>query len=307
MTSSDPGSHHRSRAWYRDPLLQYLTVGVVLAVGFVLFDGDDDAAADARRIEIGATELQWLHRNWQARRQRPPTETELRGLVDDYVRQEVLYRTGAAMGLDRGDEVIRRRVQQKLELLTEDVAALTQPTEAELQTYLTEHAADYAIAERRSFTQIYFNLDERGRKGVAAAEALLADLRGQPAATVHADELGDRFMLGTRFESASPFAVNREFGSRFSESLFALEPGGWEGPVYSGFGLHLVRIDAVVPGRAPALAEVRDEVLRDHQVASRERARDEIYAALAREYDITIDEEALRALPVTAAPAGDDR
>ena len=298
---------NRFRGWYRDPLLQYLVIGLVLAAGFWWLRARDDTAARARRIEVGVTALQWLHRNWQARWQRPPTADELRGLVDNYVRQEVLYRTGAAMGLDRGDEVIRRRVQQKLELMTEDVAALTQPTEAQLQAYLTEHASDYAIAERRSFTQIYFNLDKRGRDGVAAAKALLIDLRGRPAASVRAEDLGDRFLLGSDFESASPFAVSRELGTRFAEALFALEPGDWEGPIYSGFGLHLVRVDAVVPGRAPALAEVRDEVLRDHQVASRERARDEIYTTLAREYDIAIDEEALGALPVTPAPAGEGR
>ncbi len=297
---------HRLRDWSRDPLLQYLVIGLVLAVGFWWSQGRGAAANDARRIDVGAAEIQWLHRNWQARWQRPPTEAELRGLVDHFVRQEVLYRTGTAMGLDRGDEVIRRRVQQKLELMTEDVAALVQPTEAQLQIFLDEHAADYAVAERRSFTQIYFNLDERGREGLDAAGALLVELRGDPAAA-RTDDLGDRFMLGSRFAGLSPIAVAREFGAEFSEALFSLAPGGWEGPVYSGFGLHLVRIESVEPGRTPTLDEVRDKVLRDHQVASGDRARDEIYATLAREYVITIDEEALGAVPVTPPPVGADR
>jgi len=295
------------KRWYRDPLLQYLLVGLVLAAGYLFVHGVGDQNDDTQRIDVGAAEIQWLHRNWESRWQRPPTESELRGLVNNYVREEVYYRTGVAMGLDRGDDVIRRRVQQKIEMMTEDVAALVQPTEAELQAFLVEHAADYAIPEQRAFTHIYFNLDQRGREGYTAAEALLADLQARPGDVSDAAQLGDRFLLGYRFDLVTPHAVRREFGADFATAMFALDPGGWTGPIESGFGLHLVRIDAVEPGRASTLDEVRAAVQRDLQVAYQQRASDEIYATLAGEFDIVVDESAFAAVPVAPAPTGGSR
>ena len=295
------------KRWYHDPLVQYLLVGLVLAAGYLFVHGVGDQNDDTQRIDVGAAEIQWLHRNWESRWQRPPTESELRGLVNNYVREEVYYRTGVAMGLDRGDDVIRRRVQQKIEMMTEDVAALVQPTEAELQAFLVEHAADYAIPEQRAFTHIYFNLDQRGREGYTAAEALLADLQARPGDVSDAAQLGDRFLLGYRFDLVTPHAVRREFGADFATAMFALDPGGWTGPIESGFGLHLVRIDAVEPGRASTLDEVRSAVQRDFQVAYQQRASDEIYATLAGEFDIVVDEEAFAAVPMAPEPTGGGR
>ncbi len=278
----------------KEPWVHFLALGIALFALSALL-GDRESNGSDLRIEMTATEIQWLARNWEARWQRPPTETELRGLVDDYVRQEVLYREALKMGLDQDDEIIRRRMVQKIEFLTEDLASQAQPTEAELQTYLQENLDRYRLPERRSFVHIYFNIDRRGEAAVEAAEETLAQLRASPDAAVDYAQLGDRFMLAHNYSALSEAEVARQFGGRFATGLFEVEPGDWAGPVWSGYGLHLVRVTDVWEGSVPQLDQVRNDVLRDFTTQLREQARDAMFSALSTQYEISIDEEAIAA------------
>ena len=192
-------------------------------------------------------------------------------------------------------------------MMTEDIATRVQPTEVELQAFFAKNLAEYLIPEERGFTHIYFNRDQRGEAAVTAAEELLARLRATPDAQVPAAELGDRFMLAHEFAPGPRQLVSRDFGDRFATALFDLLSDGWQGPVTSGYGLHLVRIDVVFEGRTPDLAEVRDVVLRDYAQSARERARAEVYANLVKNYTVEIDEAAMAALPVTPDPKGASR
>ena len=278
----------------KEPWLHFLVLGIALfALSALLSDRGDDGSD--QRIDMTAAEIQWLARSWEARWQRPPTETELRGLVDDYIRQEVLYREALKMGLDQDDEIIRRRMVQKIEFLTEDLASQAQPTEAELQAYLQENLDKYRLPERRSFAHIYFNIDRRGDAAVEAAEETLARLRAATDAAVDFAELGDRFMLAHNYEAQSEAEVGRQFGGRFATSLFEVEPGDWQGPVGSGYGLHLVRVGDVWEGSVPELDVVRNEVLRDFTTELRDQARQAMFSSLATQYEISIDEEAITA------------
>jgi parvulin-like peptidyl-prolyl isomerase len=290
----------------REPWVHFLVLGVALfALSVVLSDRDTDASD--QRIDMTATEIEWLARNWKARWQRPPTEAELRGLVDDYIRQEVLYREALKMGLDQDDEIIRRRMVQKIEFLTEDLAAQAQPTEAELQSYLQENLDKYRLPERRSFTHIYFNIDRRGDAAVDAAEETLAGLRGSPNASINYAELGDRFMLAHDYSAQSEAEVTRQFGQRFATALFEIEPGDWQGPVGSGYGLHLVRVTDVWEGSVPELDMVRNEVLRDFATELRDQARQAMFSSLATQYEISIDEEAIAASALAVDTEGVNR
>lgn len=292
--------------WLREPLVHFLAIGVALfALNVLLTRGDSAAEAD-RRVEVTETEIRWLRDTWQSRWQRPPTEIELRGLVDDYVRREVLYRVALAMGLDRDDEIIRRRMVQKIEFLTNDLAAQVQPTETQLQAYFQEHLDRYRIPERRSFAHIYFNLDRRGEAAVGDAEQLLARLRGTPPGAVRAAELGDRFMLQHEYRLQREQDVARIFGQRFAAALFELEPGEWEGPVASGYGLHLAYVAQIEEARVPDLGLVRSDVLRDYSTALRERANEAMLSSVRSRYTVEIDEEAIRALALGGDSAAGD-
>lgn len=281
------------KGWLASPAVAFLFIGALL-FGVQAFLSDRAADGDSNRIEVTATEVGFLADRWTRQWNRPPIERELRGLVDDYIRQEVLFREAVGLGLDRGDEVIRRRLVQKFELLTEDLAAQLEPSDAALQTYFQENIERYRYPERRSFRHVYFNLDQRGEAGVAEAEAVLADLRASPNAATNDRELGDPFMLSYEYRASSPQEVTREFGARFADAVFELEPGGWQGPVLSSYGLHLVIVTDVEESSLPDLDEVMGYVLTDYQREIRERAQDEVLASLLERYEVEIDEASIQ-------------
>ena len=276
-----------------EPLVHYIGLGIVLFAGYALLTGRDESGSD-RLIQVTQNEVQWLADSWQGRWQRPPTDEELRGLVDAYVREEVLYREALAVGLDRDDQVIRRRLVQKLEFITEDLASQVMPSEIQLQTFFTENLDRYRIPPRRSFQHVYFNADRRGAGVEADAEDVLERLRATSPSLEEAVMLGDRFMLRYEYLDLSEEEVALQFGGRFAASLFRVEPGEWQGPIGSGLGLHLVRVVDVVEGRVPDLSEVRDEVLRDYGSEVRSRANEALYDNLRAQYQVEIDDEAIR-------------
>jgi hypothetical protein len=280
------------KRWLASPAAAFLVIGVLLFALQALV-ANRAGGGDSTRIEVTETEIGLLTDYFTRQWNRPPTEQELRGLVDDYVRREVLYREALALGLDRGDEVIRRRMVQKFEFLTEDLAGQLQPPDAALQTYFEENRERYRYPELRSFTHVYFNVDERGDAVVAEAESVLADLRASPDAAARAGELGDPFMLARHYRAVSPQEASRLFGGRFADALFELEPGDWQGPVASGYGLHLVLVTDVEGSSVPGLDDVMDEVLADYQREVRERAQDEILAGLMERYEVEIDEASI--------------
>jgi len=282
------------RSLLREPLVHYLALGIALFTGYALVTGGKDPGTD-QLIQITELEVQWLASTWESRWQRPPTEDELRGLVDAYIREEVLYREALSVGLDRDDQVIRRRMVQKLEFITEDLASQVQPTEAQLQTFLQENLDSYRFPERRSFEHVYFNVDRRGASVEADAERALERLRTTGPGLEEAIGLGDRFMLPHGYNEMSEQETGRNFGSRFAASLFEVETGEWQGPFASGYGLHLVLVSDVIEGRVPDLSEVRNEVLRDFTAGARDRASQMLYDNLRQQYQIEIDEEAIRA------------
>jgi hypothetical protein len=288
----EPSVADRLKRWLASPAVAFLLIGVLLFGLQALLRGRGDGG-DSTRIEVTSAEVGVLTDYFTRQWNRPPTEEQLRGLVDDYIRREVLYREALALGLDRGDEVIRRRMVQKFEFLTEDLAGQLQPPDAALQTYFEENRERYRHPELRSFTHVYFNVDERGDEVYAEAESVRADLRASPDVAARAGELGDPFMLARHYRAVSPQEASRLFGGRFADALFELEPGGWQGPVASGYGVHLVLVTDVEGSSMPELDDVIGLVLTDYQREVRERAQEEVLASLMERYEVEVDEAAI--------------
>jgi hypothetical protein len=287
----------------RDPLLHFLILGaaffVVYALATGLFSSDD-----VRRIEIDTSEIEFLASGFERQWGRPPTPEELQGLVESRVREEILYREALAVGLDRNDVVVRRRMVQKMELLTQDLALLADPTEDELRKFFEERREDYRIPPRLSFSHVYFNVDRRGAAAEEDARRVLAELRAGTPPPRRAPERGDSIMIEYDYALATPGEVRRDFGNRFADTLFELEPG-WRGPVVSGYGLHLVNIGERVKGRIPEFEEIRDRLVQDYNRLRRDRASEALYESLAGQYEVVIDGEIVPGFPNVGA-AGDD-
>ncbi len=267
----------------REPLFQFLVVGVVL---FVLFAAAGRESNEDTAILIDADDIRLLSERWAMQWHRPPTDEELRNLVDGLVREEVLYREALALGLDRDDTVVRRRLVQKVEFLIADTVS-SEPANFELQAYFDANAEKYRQSARVSMTHIYLNPDERGASIEEDARRLLESLRA--ANLGRAEDHGDRFMLGHDYTSASPAALDRDFGTGFGEAVLALPVGEWSGPVRSGYGLHLVRLRDRTESRLLVLEEVRERVLVDYMDERRRQADEETYERLRQRYDIRID------------------
>lgn len=285
--------------WLKEPLLQFVLLGAALMIVYSL-TSEAFASDESKQVTMGADEIELLAASWERQWQRPPTETELRGLVDARIREEVLYRSAQSMGLDQNDIVVRRRMVQKMELLSQDLATLTDPPEEELQAYFQENREDYRIPPRVSFRHIYFNLDSRGVAGAdSAASSLLERLRSTDPDEVDVATLGDRFMLAAEYRLRTPGELQQAFGSRFAEVVSGLEPG-WHGPVGSGYGTHLVGVTERVESGIPEFAAVRERVLADYERTRRDRANELLFEGLSAEYSIQIDEEAIQARSLEA-------
>jgi len=281
----------------REPLVHFLALGAAL---FALYALINPGATDRRttRIDVGPDELAWITTTWSQQYRRPPSDAELRSLVDEYVHDEVLYREALAMGLDRDDIIVKRRLVQKLGFLTEDVATQQPPTERELEQYFAANRERYRLPPRLTFTHIYFSTDQRGAAARPDAERVLARL-SHAGAPARAPELGDRFMLQYDFAERAPDEIAQLFGGAFAESLFALPPpqaSGWQGPLNSGFGVHLVRVVARTPGRMPELAEVVTAVRQDLDLERRNEANARRYATLRGRYTVQVDSAAFHRL-----------
>ena len=273
----------------REPLLHFLFIGAAIYLAFGLFAEPVEDPQD-NTLVVDAGEIEWMATSWYKRWNRLPTQQELDGLIQQYVRETILYREALAMGLDRDDVIIRRRLAQKLEFLAQDLALMTPPTDEELQTYFNEHQDRYRDPVRYTFTQVYIDPDKRGDKTLDDAKAIKARLIAQPDSLDNADALGDDFMLQAYYPEKPQIDIQKLFGSGFSESLAVLKPGVWHGPVLSGYGTHLVYVHGISEPPAPVFAEVRARVQQDWEDARRETMNEQFYASLRDRYSIVIEE-----------------
>ena len=270
-----------------EPLVHFLLLGAILFGGFALVG--DRGSARTGQIVVTPGHLEHLTVSFTRTWQRSPTAQELAGLLDDYIREEVLYREAVAMGLDRDDTIVRRRLRQKLEFLTEETAETAPPTEADLQVFLQQHLDTFRVEPRLAFQHVYLSRSRRGDAIDAEARQLLAQLTEGDAATDTA-ALGDPFLLPPAFALSSRSEIARLFGNEFATQLQHLEPGHWAGPIESGYGLHLVYIRARVDGRVPALAEVREAVQREWFAARRKAVNEQFYQRLRARYTVVVEQ-----------------
>lgn len=281
----------------REPLVHFLLLGALL---FALHAWRAARRPDTEppvRIEVTAAVVERLRAGYERQFGQVPDETELRGLVTAHIREEVLHREALALGLDRDDTIVRRRLAQKMEFLTDDIVGAAEPAEAALQSYFATNAARYARPAHESFRHVYFSRAKRGGEADVAARDGLAAL-GQGASD---ETLGDAFLHGFEFAEREPEEIAALFGPEFAGRLAALPADGWHGPVASSYGLHLVKVGARTGAEPVAFEAVRAEVLRDLHEERRRTANREAFGKLRERYQVSVDEAAFTN---AAAPAG---
>ena len=273
----------------KEPLIQFLLIGACIYGAYAWYGTPTDDTTD-NTIIVDAARIEAFIGQWQKRWNRPPTRKELDGVINRFVRENILYRQALAMGLDEDDPVTRRRMAQKLEFLTSDIALFKEPATGELEQYFKDHLAGYRDPDLITFSHVFFDPDRRDESTLVDAARVQAQLEaaGDPdAATL---EAGDRFMLQGYFQEASELDVRRQLGSGFAEAVMQLEPRRWHGPVLSGYGVHLVYVYEIRPAPSPVFEDVNQNVLADWQKAQQEKFNADFYENLKSRYDVVIAE-----------------
>jgi len=265
-------------------MLQFLLLGAAIFVLFQ-FTGNSGEPQDGK-IVVTPGKVEQLVMGFSRTWQRPPTSEELNGLVEDYIKEEVFYREALAMRLDKDDTIVRRRLRQKIEFLTEDAAAAP-PTEQDLQAWLEKHPDKFRLEPKAALRQVFVNVHRRGQGASKEAAKLLARLNSA-ASKVDASTLGDASLLPHELPLSSVDDIARVFGDSFVQQLPRLEPGRWAGPVQSGYGLHLVYVSERTEGRFRPLAEVREAVKREWLSARREEVMEATYRKMRAKYAVVV-------------------
>lgn len=265
----------------KDPLLHFLAIGAVIFVLFAWLAEDEEQ--DPERIEISAEQVEEARRLAMMLRGRPPGPAEIEELLEPLIREQVLYREARALGLDRNDETVRLRLVEKMRFLAEDLAEPDPPAEEQLEAFFAADPELFALPARVSFEQIYFSPRERGEQLDADVDAALATLRAGGAAA------GDRSPLRDRYSDAPYAQIEILFGEALADAMFSAEPGRWEGPFQSDFGVHLARLVDRNESRQPEFEEVRDTVLEAYLAERRREANEAEYRRMRERYEIVVD------------------
>jgi peptidyl-prolyl cis-trans isomerase C len=265
--------------WLNEPLVHFVAAGLVLFAVSKLHTDE----GGAHKIVITPQREAQLANRYALQFGASPSPTTLTQLVEQEIEEEILFRRGVALGLDRDDEIVRRRVVQKMQFLLHDVQAPPEPQEVELSAYFDRHAERYQTPPRVTFSHVYVSADPGDDVARARARHALERLnQGE-----EASRLGDPFPDLYHFAAYEPEQVYRLFGrSEVAAAAFSVPSERWMGPYRSVYGWHLIRVESKQEARQPAFAEVRERVRTDYLLDEQQRRNLAAFNELASEYQV---------------------
>jgi peptidyl-prolyl cis-trans isomerase C len=278
------------RRLWREPLLHFLLIGALLFIVYDRLHPAPDNKSDLNRIVLTPDDFEQLGVTWLAQGRAPPTPEQMQSLVELKVREEVLYREALALGLDKDDTIVKRRLAQKMEFLAEGASIDSNPSAETLRAWFKDNAQRFALPPRVSFRHLYFSPDKRGEHAREATAQALAQLAGKPGNWKDAADLGDPFMDLDYYGDRSAEDMAKLFGSNFAQAVAGLKPGAWQGPVESGYGWHLVFVDSSTASRVPAFEDIEPEIRAEWIEDQRAEAKRKTYETMRARYQIVLPE-----------------
>lgn len=262
----------------KEPLFHFILIGFAIFGWFHLVSSENDVPADIQKITIDADDIALLTSRFETSWKRTPNEAEFQALIDALIREEVLVREARNLGLDRGDQVVRARLAQKMDFLTSAIASSVTPEDAVLQTFLDENAARFTTPSLIAFDQVYL--------GDAPEPDDIAQMLSALESGEDWSNLGVPSLLLRSMPLSVTSVVDSTFGRGFSANLENLEPSLWSGPVQSGYGQHLVRVTQMQPGQLPPLDDIRDAVVSEWRREAGDDLAQAQYESFAARYKI---------------------
>lgn len=276
------------KRWIREPLLHFLLLGLAIFAVYSYTNRGRGGVESSKQITLSLDDLRTMEVYFESQWHRPPRPQEFEAMLEDKVREEVLYREGLAQGLDKDDTIVKRRMAQKMQFLAEDVAAAHEPSATELKAWFDKNRDKFALPSRYSFRHLYFSPDKRGKGAQEDAARALAKIAGQPEDSKLAAAQGDQFMFQDYYGDRAPSAIAKEFGPQFAVALEKVKPGSWQGPIESGYGWHLVYVDTVIPGRIPTFEEIEPDVKTAWLGEQKATAWQKAYAEMRAKYVVLL-------------------
>ena len=275
---------------FKSPIFHIGLFGFLLGVVLITIFGRSSPVDDSTRVVVTAGDIAQLQAGWVRTWQRNPTVAEMQGMLEQFVRDEVLFREAVRLGYDQGDPQVRHSLKLKMEYLGEAQAENTEPSLEEVQAYYAMRKDRYRVPAKVSFVHVYFNTDKRGEQAVADALRVLDTLRAEDPDMTALSGYGDRLMLNTHYVGQDERSLVSSFGETFAQQVLALEPGTFEGPVESGYGLHLVKIYDRQEAYLPDIDVVATRIRYDMEQESREAAKELFYTEILKNYKVEFDD-----------------
>lgn len=270
-----------------EPLVHFATAALVLCLAGWIYQTE----TSFYRITVTPQHLRQIAGHYALQFGNRPDRQTLDVLMQHDLHDEILYRAGMALKLDRDDEIVRRRVVQKMRFLMQNLEVLPEPTEDQLRAYYDAHSSQYVTPPRVTFSHIYFSVAGGDGTARSRATAVLGTLSGS---TTRAPERGDPFPDLYDFAAYEPDQVYRLFGhTHLADAVFSIEPGRWAGPFRSSYGWHLIYVDARQAAARAPLTAVRDIVRRDCLQEAQDRANEASFEEIAQRFTIVRPDEAM--------------
>jgi len=265
---------------FKEPLFHFLLLGGLL---FALYGLVNRSTDDESTILIDDFDMNNIIASWEMQWKRLPTDEELKNLIQQNIKQEIFYQEALKLKLDHNDEIIKRRLAQKMQFLSNDLASINEPTKEELEKYYDKHFENYLTPYFFSFYQIAFSPDNR-ENAKQDAEIMMTQIGDDSFEEIKSK--GDVLPFPFYFQNTDADDLNRQLGINFSESLERIETGSWFGPVQSGFGYHLIYLTEKTGPQIPDIDSVKNDLLRDMEYDNQRNLNDLIFEELKKNYSI---------------------
>jgi len=272
----------------REPLVHFVLIGAALFLVYRALHSKESGPSDSKKIVLKGEDVDQISLMWQAQGRPAPTADQIQSLLDNKIREEVLYREALKLGLDKDDTIVRRRMAQKMDFLAEDLSDLREPSREELKAWFGKNSERFKVPGRASFRHLYFSFDKHGQQTAAVAAQVLKKIEGTPSVSLKAAALADPFMFQDYYGDRSFDELAKTFGPRFAKALFQLQSGSWQGPIESGYGWHLIFIDSLTPARVPEFEEVETDVRTQWVSAQRDETKRRMCEQMKSHYEIVL-------------------
>lgn len=273
----------------REPLVHFLLIGAGI-YGIYGTIGDGDAGSDERVVTVTSGEIQALTDQWGQTWNRPPTADELDGMIRNHVRVQILHREALAMGLDKGDTVIERRLAQKVAFLAQGLITPEEPSDEELTKWYAANSDRFKQSDLYTITQIFFDPDKRDALTLDDAKAALDKLNALDRLPPDFSDYGDRLMLKNYYPNISKLELSKLFGTAFAEQVGKLEPGVWHGPILSGYGTHVVLVNDIVLMPLPAFDDIKEQIEEAWVAEQVTELSERFIESLISRYEVLVEE-----------------